>query len=224
MTERKWADLAPRVISGVVMLAIGFAAIWAGGFAFAALIILGVAAMIWELLAMLRAAASKGVSPMPYIFYGLAAFLAGYAFIDIRLNASGLQTVLWLMVVVIVTDILGYFAGRLVGGAKFWPSISPKKTWSGTIAGWLGAGFVGWYFAVYVGIGSAAFMVPISVLFSFASQMGDISESALKRRAGVKDSSALIPGHGGVLDRFDGMVGVGFASCLILIFQDVLGV
>ena len=116
----------------------------------------------------------------------------------------------WLVGIVVVTDVAGYFAGRRLGGPKFWPRVSPKKTWSGTAAGWVGAGIVGGLFAINSGVWVAVFLA--SIFLSFASQMGDIAESAIKRKMGVKDSSALIPGHGGVLDRFDGMLGasVGF--------------
>ena len=111
--------------------------------------------------------------------------------------------VFWLIAVVVTTDIAGYFAGRIIGGPKFWPRVSPKKTWSGTVAGWIAAAAVGALFAGALGNG----IIWLSVLVSFAGQMGDAAESALKRSKGVKDASALIPGHGGVFDRFDAMMG-----------------
>ncbi|MDB4074642.1 phosphatidate cytidylyltransferase, partial [Ascidiaceihabitans sp.] len=127
----------------------------------------------------------------------------------------GFIWMLWLIVVVVVTDVLGYFAGRMIGGPKFWPAVSPKKTWSGTIFGWIGATVVGVIFVSYTG---ASFeLVGISIAVAMASQMGDIAESAVKRMMGVKDSSTLIPGHGGVLDRFDGMLGA--AVFLLLVGQ-----
>ena len=113
--------------------------------------------------------------------------------------------ILWLVAVVVASDVLGYFAGRMLGGPKFWPAISPKKTWSGTVAGWIGAALVGLVVVLTTGAGWA--LVPLSALVAFAGQMGDIAESWVKRRAGVKDASALIPGHGGVLDRFDALIG-----------------
>jgi phosphatidate cytidylyltransferase len=109
--------------------------------------------------------------------------------------------------------VAGYFAGKIIGGPKFWPAVSPKKTWSGTSAGWVGAALVGVGFVIWGGGG--IMLVRISVLVSMASQAGDIVESALKRRTGVKDSSALIPGHGGFFDRFDGMMGA--AAFLLLL-------
>lgn len=129
---------------------------------------------------------------------------AGLGFISIREN-MGFEWMLWLIGVVVATDVAGYFVGKAIGGPKFWPAVSPKKTWSGTAGGWLAAALVGVAFAAYGGYGIR--LVIISVLASMFSQAGDIAESALKRRVGIKDSSNLIPGHGGFLDRFDGMMG-----------------
>ena len=122
--------------------------------------------------------------------------------------------VLWLVAVVVICDLAGYFVGRLVGGPKFWPAISPKKTWSGTVAGWIGA--------LAVGLGLSAFLgqplwglIALSPVIAFAGQLGDIAESWIKRRAGAKDSSRLIPGHGGVLDRFDAIIGAAFVVSVV---------
>lgn len=128
-------------------------------------------------------------------------------------DAQGVFLVIWLICIVIATDVAGYFAGKSIGGKKFWPSISPKKTWSGIIAGWLAAAAVGW------AMGGDELAL-ISALMSFASQLGDIAESAIKRRSGVKDSSNLIPGHGGLLDRFDGLIA---ANLVVLLALLVLG-
>ncbi len=118
----------------------------------------------------------------------------------------------WLVLVVVASDIMGYFAGRMLGGPKFWPRVSPKKTWSGTVAGWVGAAAVGLVLVVMGHAGPA--IVVLSPLVALAGQMGDIVESLLKRRAGVKDASRLIPGHGGVLDRFDALIGAVLAVWL----------
>lgn len=130
--------------------------------------------------------------------------IAGFEMMVLR-DSFGLIWLLWLVLIVIVSDVAGYFAGRVIGGPKFWPRVSPKKTWSGTIAGWIGAGGIGLVFALSQN--ASLSLVLSSVLVAFAAQMGDIGESAVKRRVGVKDSSNLIPGHGGLLDRFDGMLG-----------------
>ncbi|MFT7594887.1 MAG: phosphatidate cytidylyltransferase [Paracoccaceae bacterium] len=150
------------------------------------------------------------------VFSALIA-LAGFGMVFLR-DGAGLDWMIWLICVVIATDVAGYFAGKMIGGAKLWPRVSPKKTWSGTVAGWIGAGLVGLIFAQYGGFG--LILVVLSVLMSMVSQAGDIAESALKRKTGVKDSSGLIPGHGGLMDRFDGMLG---ASLFALLAGALLG-
>jgi phosphatidate cytidylyltransferase len=130
--------------------------------------------------------------------------VAGFGLISLR-SGAGTPAIVWIVLVVVTSDVMGYFAGRILGGPKFWPAISPKKTWSGTAAGWLGAAIVGFGFWA-LGYASAGILL-LSPLVAFAGQMGDIAESWIKRRTGVKDSSNLIPGHGGFLDRFDAMTG-----------------
>lgn len=154
------------------------------------------------------------------VFCGLflvAIAMTGYQMMHL-LDDLGVVWLLWLLLIVIASDVAGYFAGKSIGGAKFWPRISPNKTWSGTIAGWVGAAIVGTIFAFLQSGGGA--LVLYSVFVAFAAQMGDIAESALKRRVGVKDSSALIPGHGGLMDRFDGMMG---ASVFLLLTSPLIG-
>ena len=201
----QWGDLGPRMASAAVMLAVGGAALWIGGWVFAALIVLAVVAMLWELWSMTLRQGRDGAIAL---FYGAAILLAGAALIWLRCQPQGLVLTLWWLAVVIASDIMGYFAGRLLGGPKFWPRVSPKKTWSGTVAGWIGALIVGWAFSGTLG----SVVILFSPIVAFAGQMGDIAESAIKRRAGVKDSSNLIPGHGGVLDRFDAVI---FAALIV---------
>ncbi|MEP5761098.1 MAG: phosphatidate cytidylyltransferase [Litoreibacter sp.] len=149
-----------------------------------------------------------------FMFFAVMIVVASYGLARLRID-FGMLWMMWLILVVIATDVFGYFAGRIVGGPKFWPKVSPKKTWSGTVAGWISAAVVGFWFMQYSGVGFE--IVWISVIISMASQAGDIAESAVKRKMGVKDSSNLIPGHGGVFDRFDGMLGA--AVFLLLIEQ-----
>ena len=242
-THGRWADLQTRVISAVVMLILGAAAIAIGGLAFVALIAFVVGGMCWELTRMIvpeRAwlAPVAGVTaalilafplflPELAILPGLIAALfarkdrgillvyaallmvSGMGLLALYAG-QGLSVIVWLIAVVVATDIAGYFAGKSIGGRKFWPSISPKKTWAGILAGWLAAGIIG----ALMGGEELAF---ISVFMSFASQMGDIAESAIKRRAGVKDSSNLIPGHGGLLDRFDGLIAANLVVVIALL-------
>lgn len=171
--------------------------------------------LIWTVLIVPLVAGLPGAARkdrLTYVLFGAAILLVAYGLVDFR-EAFGLPFVLWLMGIVIISDTLGYFAGRMLGGPKFWPAVSPKKTWSGTVAGWIGAGLLGLGLWLW-GHGDAA-LIWVSPLVCFAGQMGDIAESWLKRRAGVKDSSNLIPGHGGFMDRFDAVTGAVLATMLI---------
>lgn len=145
-----------------------------------------------------------------------AILLAGFGMTALR-SDFGMSWLMWLVIVVVVTDVAGYFAGRMIGGPKFWPRVSPKKTWSGTVAGWVGAAIVGLIY--WLSGMSNADVIGVSIAISMASQMGDIAESAMKRRVGVKDSSHLIPGHGGLMDRFDGMLG---AALFLLLVEQII--
>ena len=152
-----------------------------------------------------------------YMSFTVMILLAGYGMMEVR-DDLGFIWMLWLVLVVVVTDVVGYFAGRMIGGPKFWPRVSPKKTWAGTASGWAGAAIIGLIFAIVTEAGPQ--LMGISVAVSMASQMGDIAESGMKRKMGVKDSSNLIPGHGGLMDRFDGMLG---ASLFLLVIGQFIG-
>jgi phosphatidate cytidylyltransferase len=118
---------------------------------------------------------------------------------------SGFVALLFVLLVVWITDIGGYFAGRGIGGPKLWVRVSPKKTWAGAVGGFAGSLAVAAGFAAS-GLGRMLPLLLLGALLSVASQLGDLFESAVKRRFGVKDSSNVIPGHGGLLDRLDGFV------------------
>jgi phosphatidate cytidylyltransferase len=120
-------------------------------------------------------------------------------------QTSGFAALILILLVVWVTDIGGYFAGRGIGGPKLWPRVSPKKTWAGAIGGFALSLVVAGGFAAS-GLGKAGPLLLLAAVLSIASQLGDLFESAVKRRFGVKDSSQIIPGHGGLLDRLDGFV------------------
>lgn len=144
--------------------------------------------------------------------YAFAIMIAGFALIVLR-DEAGRPVILWLVALVVASDVMGYFVGRSLGGPKFWPRISPNKTWSGTIAGWFGAALIGLAFVLLQGAPWG--LVLLSPVIALAGQLGDIAESWIKRRAQVKDSSRLIPGHGGVLDRFDALIGAVVAITLL---------
>lgn len=152
-----------------------------------------------------------------FLFYGTALLFAVAGLFWIR-NGAGLGWTIWLVLVVVAADIGGYFFGRILGGPKILPVISPKKTWSGTLGGWFLAACVGLGFIYYGQAGWS--LVVFSILTAAASQAGDVIESAIKRHSGVKDSSNLIPGHGGFLDRFDALI---TASLFVVIVDKVIG-
>ncbi|GER06990.1 phosphatidate cytidylyltransferase [Iodidimonas muriae] len=148
-------------------------------------------------------------SARPVIWLGLATLYCWtplYALYWLRGAENGLWLVAWVLLVVWGTDIGGYFVGRSVGGAKLVPQISPNKTWSGLIGGMALAALAGFIGAIWFDLGSIVLLASLGALLAIVGQAGDIVESALKRRFGVKDSGRIIPGHGGVLDRVDGLV------------------
>ncbi len=146
----------------------------------------------------------------PAVWIGLgAAYLAipALALVWLRgLPQFGLQIVVWLLAVVWATDILAYLVGRKVGGPRLAPSISPGKTWSGLCGGVVAAAVAGGLTAGAIGSERLLQAAGLGGLLAIVSQIGDLIELTLKRRAGVKDSGTLIPGHGGVLDRLDGLI------------------
>jgi phosphatidate cytidylyltransferase len=127
---------------------------------------------------------------------------------------SGLTAILFLFATVWATDIFAYFVGRAIGGPKLAPSISPGKTWSGAIGGTV-CGMIAGLAVAFAAGGNFLMLVPVVFLLSVVSQAGDLFESWAKRRNGVKDSSNIIPGHGGVMDRVDGLVAAAFALYVI---------
>jgi phosphatidate cytidylyltransferase len=136
------------------------------------------------------------------------AYAAGaeLASVLVRLDqAHGFAALILILLVVWVTDIGGYFAGRGIGGPKLWPRVSPKKTWAGAIGGFAASLAIAGGFAAQ-GLGKTGPILLLGAALSVASQLGDLFESAVKRQFGVKDSSHLIPGHGGLMDRLDGFV------------------
>ena len=244
----RFGDLGLRVASGLVLAAIAFANVWAGGAWATAFLALALVLMLWEYHRMITGdgrplapalviAALTGVAALAATAgwsagHGLAWLAAGTfvvalasrqwaawmtagflymtlamgALLVLRAKDEGVWLILWMVVVVVATDVGAYFVGRAVGGSKLWPSVSPGKTRSGAVGGLAAAAIVGLFF------GLAMNWNPIRIGFlsigiSICAQAGDLLESAVKRRFGVKDASALIPGHGGVMDRLDGIMG-----------------
>jgi phosphatidate cytidylyltransferase len=187
----------PAIASGVAALAIAGLCL-ALGLIDAALVVL-----LLGLIAVALLSAERRVWTVTGFAYAAAAELAS---VLVRLDqTSGFAALILILLVVWVTDIGGYFAGRSIGGPKLWPRVSPKKTWAGAVGGFALSLVVAGAFAA-AGIGNAGPLLLLAAVLSIASQLGDLFESAVKRRFGVKDSSQIIPGHGGLLDRLDGFV------------------
>jgi phosphatidate cytidylyltransferase len=187
----------PVVVSGAVALAISGLCL-----AFrridASLLVLGLGFAVVALLSPRR----RNWTAMGFFYAGAAAIASVLVRLD---QVWGFVALVLILLVVWATDIGGYFAGRGIGGPKLWPRVSPKKTWAGAIGGFaaslaIAAG------SVAFGFGKAGPLLLLAAVVSIASQLGDLFESAVKRRFGVKDSGHIIPGHGGLLDRLDGFV------------------
>lgn len=153
-------------------------------------------------------------------YAGLAAFvyagLSAVAFAFLRDDdGAGLFAVLFLFSIVWATDVMAYFCGRFFGGPKLAPSISPGKTWSGAVGGTVGGIAAAFLFTFCIGQRPTLGIGATALLLSVVGQIGDLFESAVKRRYGVKDSSHLIPGHGGLMDRIDALVAAAFALYVI---------
>ena len=242
-TPTKKSDLPVRAASAAVMLVVAGTALWLGGWVWTALVVAVALGVLWEWWGLISrfvpSVAGRIVWMLGGLFYvGLATFM----FDVLRLDpATGWPMLLIVLLGVVFTDVGAYFSGRAIGGPKIAPKISPSKTWAGLGGGMIGAS-VGIYFALYIAasdkftaaVNSAARLGPddttvvslgqlpsvwgclqLGAMLAIIAQSGDFFESWMKRRAGVKDSSHLIPGHGGLFDRADGLLAVMFAIGLL---------
>lgn len=191
--------------SGALLIAGVMGAVLAGAFGGQS-----IAGWILAAGAMAVAVADRGRSPAHSVWLVLGLVYVASALLAFQWlrqdPALGREIILWLIAAVWATDIGAYFAGRGIGGAKLAPRISPKKTWAGLFGGMLAAAAVGAAAALLVGRPSPYLLAGASAFLAVVAQLGDLFESGLKRRFGVKDSSNLIPGHGGLLDRADGLL------------------
>ncbi|GGD89421.1 hypothetical protein GCM10011515_06380 [Tsuneonella deserti] len=216
------SDLPVRLASAVIMLAVAIAALVIGGRVFETFVVLVALAAFVEFILLV-------VKATPNIAYRLAAIIAGALYFGAAagvLAGAGDFLIVLIVGVTIFTDTFAYFTGRAIGGPKIAPAISPSKTWAGLLGGMIGAALwvVLWVVAIDGGIVGPRFDLGLPLMaenlglaallgagLAVLAQAGDFFESWLKRRAGVKDSSRLIPGHGGVFDRIDGMLPVAIA-------------
>jgi phosphatidate cytidylyltransferase len=201
-------ELLVRTISGVLMIALALAAAAAGGYVFAVFVALAATAIYYEWTRLVRG-------------WGLAWNVAGFiyallpavALLWIRDRSDDkLALLLWVFIVTWATDIGAYFVGRALGRRKLAPSISPGKTVEGLLGGAATATILGAAWALFTGLKPSLLL--LAPLFAFAAQAGDLFESWMKRQAGVKDSGNWLPGHGGMLDRLDGLVPVAILTAL----------
>lgn len=204
----QWRGLKQRVVSAIVMVILTISLLIIGGIAFKALVLLAALIMLreWD---GLTEGWGRGWRTGGLLYVALPClsllWLRDLQFADFP--DGGLYVVLYLLLIVWSTDIGAYFIGKQIGGAKLAPSISPKKTWAGLGGGVLAAAFAGSVctaFSPFPSTWTAG--ISLGILLAIVSQAGDLFESWIKRHAGVKDSGRLIPEHGGLLDRVDGLI------------------
>ncbi|MCB1501703.1 MAG: CDP-archaeol synthase [Bauldia sp.] len=192
----------------------------------AALVLYGLGLpMVGLVLGVLAAAVATITGPRPWRAVGIVyALVLGFSLLILRDSVDhGLAAVGFVVTTVAATDIGAFAAGRTLGGPKLWPAVSPKKTWSGAIGG-LAAGVLGgWAAAAVLEPAATAGLVIVSILLSVVSQFGDLFESYVKRRFGAKDSGHLVPGHGGMMDRVDGLVFAAAVAVVVGVGHNGLG-
>lgn len=200
-------ELFKRVISALVLIPLAIFFVYVGGNAFTILVSLVGCGMLIELYRMIK---SKKLEFSQKLLWGFCSViytaLPCFSFIYLRLEAlHGIIIIMWLLFSVWATDIGAYIVGTVVKGPKIWPKISPKKTWAGLVGGMLCAVIIGYFFDILSPHFKYRFIY-LSPIIAVIAQVGDFLESAIKRYFGFKDSGNLIPGHGGILDRVDGLV------------------
>jgi phosphatidate cytidylyltransferase len=196
-------ELLLRIASAAVLIPAAVAAEWTGGFLFAAVVALAGLLMLWEW----GQASRARDRPIMWLAGLLYVGLPCIAIVWIRERPDiGQEAALVLLVLVWATDTGAFFAGRAIGGPKLAPRLSPNKTWSGAMGGIVAAIAVGLVAAAVTGLAGYGTAIWASAVLAVAAEVGDLVESTLKRRFGVKDMGSLIPGHGGVLDRLDSLL------------------
>ncbi|MHA1599153.1 MAG: phosphatidate cytidylyltransferase [Alphaproteobacteria bacterium] len=204
--------LLTRTVSALVMVPPVLAAVWFGTPYFEILVAVAVAVMAWEWWGLTADADSR----LPWLAFGaIYIVFPSLALLWLRGAGGGRETVVWLLVLVWAADIGAYAAGRTIGGPKLAPAISPNKTWAGLFGCIAASALAGAAVANYFGTSGLFGVALISGFIGMLSQAGDLLESWVKRHFGVKDSSNLIPGHGGLLDRVDGLLAAALAAALI---------
>ncbi len=206
MVDAPFSGLGLRCASGLALAALALALAYVGGAAFYLLVLAAAGLMAFEWRRLCSGAPSAAARAR-WLAIGLVyVAVPCIALVWLRAEPLGRETIMWLFAVVWATDIGAYFTGRGVGGPKLAPRISPGKTWSGLAGGVACAAAVGLAAAVLLGVADAWRLAVAGALLALVAQGGDLWESMVKRRFHAKDSGTLIPGHGGVLDRLDGLM------------------
>ena len=202
------SELLVRTLTGLLLIAAALAGAAVGGTVFAVFVAALATAMFYEWTRIVR-----GWGAAWYVSGFFYALLPALALLWVReRDAHGLFLLLWVFLVTWSTDIGAYFVGRSLGRRKLAPSISPGKTIEGLYGGIAAATLIGGAWVLAMGLGRP--LLALAPLLAIAAQAGDLFESFLKRRAGIKDSGTWLPGHGGVLDRLDGLVPVAVITAL----------
>jgi phosphatidate cytidylyltransferase len=231
--KSKRSDLPVRAASGLVMVAIAGAALWLGDWAWIGLVVLVGGLVLWEWNRLVRASDASVLGEVVWLFFG-AVYVCGaaLAMIQVRASLDALSVALIYIAPVIAVDVGAYFVGRAVGGPRIAPRLSPSKTWAGLGGGALAASLVAVTLVLTrfrpellgaPGAGTILAAIATGVLIAVVAQGGDFFESWLKRRAGVKDSSNFIPGHGGAFDRVDGFLAVFFLIFCVNVLPGLVG-
>ena len=202
--------IVARVLAGAVALALAALSALHNSIAgVVAALILGAAAVGWI------AGGRQGIWAAAGVLYA-GALVASVGLLRVS-PSFGMASILWLFAVVWGADIAAYFAGRLIGGPRLWPRVSPGKTWAGAIVGAFAGAVLGLMLGAWTNRLAALFWLGLAT--AIVSELGDLFESALKRRFGVKDSSGLIPGHGGLMDRLDAFTSASFFAAVVAILH-----
>jgi len=205
-------NLLARVASSFVLAAAALGAAWWGGAVYVVFWAAAALVVAWEWMTLVARADNRA----RWLAAGaLYAALTLCAPLMLRADTTyGLTAIVFLFAIVWATDVMGYVVGRAAGGPKLWPAISPNKTWSGALGGIIGALAAGLAVAAAANLALLPIAI-LAVILSMVAQAGDLLESAVKRRFGVKDASHLIPGHGGVMDRLDSFIAAALVAAVV---------
>ena len=215
----RFSDLVPRSLSAILMIAIGGGALYLGGWEWIVLVVLVFLQSQRELIGLARSGGGGPFLPACSVFSAVV-LLAAISVVEMRATRPGTFALLICIAAVVAADVGAYAGGKIIGGPLLAPGISPRKTVSGAVAGFLAAIVAAFFVARALHL-SALHALPLGIVSALCSQFGDLYESWIKREAGAKDSGRLIPGHGGLLDRVDGLSFAVLGAVLTILWARV---